>query len=184
MRAQEQECAQEEVAEPRIVRDDRAQIVGGDRQHAPALAHDGGEVGHFLGQQVELADDLARLAHADDARGDEGWLDELDLSLEDDVEVAGELALLEEHLTVLRLLHLPVRAENVDLLVGQRPEGLAGGIVFAVGCHVPVSIAVVLFTRLAHRRSDLSGALPRGASARQWCSLGSRRRRWGGRCHP
>ena len=50
---------------------------------------------------------------------------------------------------------------------------------FAVGCHVPVSIAVVLFTRRAHRRSDLSGALPRGASARQWCSLGSRRRRWG-----
>ena len=120
MRAQEQECTQEEVAESRIVHDDRAQVVGGDGQHAP-LAHDGGEVGHLLGQQVELADDLARLAHTDD-RGHERWLDELDLTFEDDIEVAGELALLEEHLTVLRLLHLSVRAENVDLLVGQRQK--------------------------------------------------------------
>src|SRR5687767_4849081 len=116
MRAQKQERTQEEVAEPRIVHDDRAQIFGGDRQHAPPFAHYGRKVSYFLRQQVELADDLARLAHADDAGSDQRGLDELDLALEDDVEVAGELALLEEHLTVLRLPHLPMRAENVDLL--------------------------------------------------------------------
>ena len=127
MRAQEQERAQEEVAEPRILGDDRAQIVGGDGQHAPPFAHDGGEVGDFLGQQVELADDLARLAHADDPGGDERWLDELDLPFENDVEVAGELALMEEHLTIVGLLHLAVLAKHGDLIVGQLPEGVAGG---------------------------------------------------------
>jgi hypothetical protein len=139
MRTEEQECAQEEVAEPRVVGDDRAQVVGGDLQHAPPFAHDGGEVGDLLGQQVELADDLTRRAHADHPGSYERWLDELDLSLEHDIEVAGELALLEEHLAVVRLPHLPARTEHVDLLVGQRPEGLAGGIAFAVSRHGSVS---------------------------------------------
>src|SRR5215212_10499373 len=122
MRAQEQERAQQEVAEPRVFGDDRAQIAGGDGQHTPTFAYDGGEVGDFLGQQIELADDLARLAHTDDAGGNEGRLDELDLPFEDDIEVAGELALMEEHLAIVGLLDLAILEKHGDLIVGKLPE--------------------------------------------------------------
>ena len=99
------------------------------------LPHDGGEVGDFLGQQVELADDLARLAHANDPRGDERRLDELDLPFENDVEVAGQLSLMEEHLTIVGLLDLAILAKHGDLIVSQFPERVDLFVRAVHGCH-------------------------------------------------
>ena len=135
MGAEEEEGAQEEVAETGLLGDDGAQVVGGDGQHGAWLADDGGEVGHLAGEQIELADDLALLADAEAAAGLADRLDQLDLPLEDDEEIAGGIALAEEMLPGRDRPDLAAAAEDGDLVLRQLPERRAQLHPFDFRCH-------------------------------------------------
>jgi hypothetical protein len=135
MGTEEEKGAQQEVAETGVVGDDGAQRGGGDGQDTPRLLHDGGEVGDLVGQQVELADDFARPALADDPRRLGVRLDQVDLAFENDEEVAGEIALLKEHLTRRGWPHLAVLAQHGDLVLGQFPECRAAAFPVEIGIH-------------------------------------------------
>ena len=117
-RAADDERAQDQIAEHRILRP-RSRAAGRRARRGPRrLARDRGHEHGLARQQVELAEEPPRAVCGNQALGAVPALDDRDQSLQDDDEVVALVPRLEDHVARARVAALPLRF--------QRPSSAAG----------------------------------------------------------
>ena len=113
------ERPQDQVSQHLVARHDFAQPVGRDDQHLSRLHHDSGHEYRLSGDETKLAEETTRTVDADHALFTTGLLNDRDLALQDDEEVAVAVTFAIEDIARLHGATLSRARKSRDLIVAE-----------------------------------------------------------------
>ena len=154
----QEERAQDQVAEVRVVGDELAQPFGRHGEDLAVLHDHRGQERSLAGEQIQLAEEAALSVHADRALATAVMaLDDRDLARQDHEEVVAGVTLAEEHVAALDATALADRLERRELAVVE-PRERAGAVLGLDEC--------VAVESRAHGSSGGLGAAQRPRTSR------------------